>query len=486
MACGEAGVSRMPLAQSFRDPGGVCVVREDSVLRVTTTSGLADLESFLSSDSASKLAAKRHLPASRRLDEIEVQRLRGEEGLRQLFQRIECAGVFEHERIQFASFPHEWPPEMLHAAGMLTLDICQAVLADGFGLKDATPGNILFRGSSPVFIDLLSFERRNPADPIWNAHAQFCRNFILPLMAHKYWGIRPAAIFLSRRDGLEPDEVYEWLGRVRRFLPPFLSHVSLPKWLSGQAKSPSLYRTHTIANAEKALFILDSSFLRLRASMRSLEPGSQQNGSWSEYMNTHSYSAENFKAKEEFVRGAVSDCRPRRLLDVGANTGYFSALAARSGAGVVSIDSDAACVGAIWRQAQASQLDILPLVVDFSRPSPAVGWRNRECPSFLDRATGSFDMVLMLAVLHHLIVTERIPLDEVIQQAAAISTRHLLIEFVGPEDEMFRTIARGRNELHKDLNDAVFEAACRPHFDVVRSAPSGAARRLYLLRKKDA
>jgi SAM-dependent methyltransferase len=474
----------MSFAVSFRDPGGICILRSDKVLRVTTPSGLADLERFLTSDSASKLVAQRRLVSSRRLDETEVQKLRGEKSLDQLLQRTEIGGIFEHDRIEFPSFPHEWSPEMLHAAGMLTLDICQAVLADGFGLKDATPGNVLFRGGAPVFIDLLSFERRDSGNPIWNAHAQFCRNFILPLIAFKYWGVKPAAVFLTRRDGLEPDEVYNWLGAMRRFWPPFLFHVSLPKWLSRRANSPSLYRDHTISDTEKSRFILDSSFSRLRRSMRSLEPGSKQGGAWSGYMNAHSYSSDDFKAKEEFVRGAVSECRPLRLLDVGANTGYFSALAAQCGARVVAIDNDTACAGAIWRQAQASELDILPLVVDFSRPSPAVGWRNRECASFLDRAAGAFDMVLMLAVLHHLIVTERIPLEEVIQQAAAITTDHFLIEFVGPQDEMFRTIARGRDGLHKDLNEAAFEAAFRPQFDLVRSTPSGAARRLYLLRKK--
>jgi hypothetical protein len=30
-------------------------------------------------------------------------------------------------------------------------------LREGFGLKDATPYNVLFRGAQPVFVDLLSF-----------------------------------------------------------------------------------------------------------------------------------------------------------------------------------------------------------------------------------------------------------------------------------------------------------------------------------------
>ena len=115
------------------------------------------------------------------------------------------------------------------------------------------------------------------------------------------------------------------------------------------------------------------------------------------------------RSKERFVQAALEQVRPARVLDVGCNTGHFSALAARAGASVVALDGDAAVAGRVWRRAEAERLDILPLVVNLARPSPATGWRNAECPSFLARAEGHADLVLMLAVLHHLLVTERVP-----------------------------------------------------------------------------
>jgi hypothetical protein len=135
--------------------------------------------------------------------------------------------------------------------------------------------------------------------------------------------------------------------------------------------------------------------------------------------------------------------------------------------------------------AREQKLDILPLVVDFARPSPALGWRNRECASFMDRARGSFDVVLMLAVLHHFLVTERVPLDDVLSLTAELTTSYVLLEFVAPEDPMFRHIARGRDHLHADLNTAVFERACKKHFEIVRSTRVGVGHRwLYWLRKR--
>src|SRR5205085_12268830 len=137
------------------------------------------------------------------------------------------------------------------------------------------------------------------------------------------------------------------------------------------------------------------------------------------------------------------------------------------------------CMGALWRHAGAKRLNILPLVVDLSRPSPALGWRNLECASFLDRAAGGFDCVLMLAVLHHFLVTERIPLDEILRLASELTTSLVIIEFVPPDDEMFRHLTRGRDQLHAGLNQEAFEKACVPYFEIVTSlALPGTKRRL--------
>jgi len=153
----------------------------------------------------------------------------------------------------------------------------------------------------------------------------------------------------------------------------------------------------------------------------------------------------------------------------------------------VAVDLDPVCVGAIWQQAHDQKLSILPLVVDFSRPSPALGWRNRESPAFLDRASGMFDAVLMLALIHHLLVTERIPLEEIFRLAAELTTSLLIIEFVPREDQMFRQLLRGREGLHRGLSQQSFEQACAAHFEVVKSLSlPGTHRRIYGLRRKSA
>jgi SAM-dependent methyltransferase len=393
--------------------------------------------------------------------------------------------ILEHPAVFFPSYPQEWCHGMLHRAASLTLDIADDLLEEGMGLKDATPYNVLYQGPVPVFIDVLSVERRRPEDSVWLAYGQFVRTFVLPLLASQCFGWTPAQVFIVRRDGLEPEDLYPLLGVVQRLLPPFLFHVTLPVWLARRAQTASPPQTGGLsASSEQATFILRRLFAHLR---RTLARANKRRGRsiWSDYMATHSYGADAFQCKEKFVREAIAATMPSRVLDVGSNTGHFSCLAASQGAKVVAIDADPVAVAMTFEAADRAGFEILPLVVNLARPSPPVGWRNGECQSFLDRARGQFDLVLLLAVLHHLLVSERIPLVDVLELVSELTRSWAIVEFVGPEDGMFRRIARGREDLHRNLTQASFESACRRRFDIVRheSLP-GSHRALYLLRRK--
>jgi SAM-dependent methyltransferase len=474
-------------APSFRDPAGCCCFYEGRVLRFVAAESLSEFENFLKTNCAGRFLDRKEFVSTRRLSDADAAALREAPELKSLFSTQSIGAVFEHERIPFSSYPHEWPPEMLWEAGWLTLELARAAHADGFGLKDATPRNVLFRGSEPVFIDALSFERRHPGDPIWKPHAQYVRTFLLPLLANRRWGLPLADIFTTRRDGLEPEEVYRFCGPWERLKPRMLSLVTIPTWLSRRANpdDQKLYQPHLLANTDKASFILESLLTRLERTMGSLKPAAQKKSVWSDYMATHSYDDPAFAAKEKFVSEVLREFKPARVLDAGANTGHFSALAARAGAEVVAVDLDAACVGSIWRRAREQKLNILPLVVNLAQPDPSLGWRNSECPSFLERATGAFDGVLMLALVHHLLVSERIPLEEILRLAYDLTKSLLVIEFVDPKDAMFRRLTRGREHLHAALNEKMFEQACTRYFDIVRSlALPGTERRMYCLKRK--
>ncbi|MFY9556150.1 MAG: class I SAM-dependent methyltransferase, partial [Blastocatellia bacterium] len=389
---------------SFRDPSGRLFRVGGRVIRIVNETGAPDLRAFLASGTSQRFVQAGRLvrtdvlnPAAVADDNDEFTSLLHADG----------SLVLEHERIPFQSFPYEWPPEMLHAAASLTLDLADSLLDEGFGLKDATPYNILFRGPDPVFVDLLSFERRDTGDPTWLPYAQFVRTFLLPLLVNKHFGVSLEQLLMGRRDGIEPEDVYRLTGVLRRLRPPFLSLVSLPTWLNArhQADDLSIYRKKVLDNPEKARFILDSFFKRLRRALKSLAPARDRESAWSDYMGlNNNYTDDQFQAKQEFVHEVMAEFNCQAVLDVGCNTGHFSVIAAKNGARVVAIDKDPVVVGETWRRAGAEGLNILPLVVDLTRPSPPIGWRNRECDGFLSRARGAFDGLFMLAVTHHMLV----------------------------------------------------------------------------------
>jgi 2-polyprenyl-3-methyl-5-hydroxy-6-metoxy-1,4-benzoquinol methylase len=460
---------------------------EDRVLRLVNGDGARELQSFLATRVAQDFTAAGRLVKTKVLDRTtDPAPFQRPEILDLLNPDVEQV-LLEHERVAVRSFPYEWPPEMLHAAGALTLDLAEACLSENYLLKDATPYNVLFAGWRPVFVDLLSFERRDSHDPTWLPFNQFVQTILLPLLVNKYYGLRLDQLLTVNRDGLEPSQVARLAGPLRKLSPLFLSMVSVPSWLN--QKQPldddSIYRPKRLSDPRRAQFILEQQLKRLRRQLAKVEPGGSGSSDWSDYMTPNKFfSAEYLQTKEGCVAGILNDTKPQRVLDVGCNTGYFSALAARHGAAVVAIDQDPAVVGTVWRRAAADDLDILPLVVNLARPTPAFGWRNEECPSFLDRSRGRFDTVLMLAVLHHMLVMEQIPLPAILELAAELTSKNLIIEFVAPEDPMFRHLVRGRSELFTGLTKESFEAAAGRWFEIVRVEQLNPTRSLYLLQKR--
>jgi len=484
----DPGFRPNELVGSFRDPDGCLLSSDGRILRLVRESATPQIKMFLSSTTAREFGSTGRLVRTEVLGPAAVEEQLGNTAFQDAFCRVHPGMVLEHERIPFPTFPYEWPPEMLHEAGGLLLDLVDSLMPEGLGLKDATPDNVLFRGPWPVFVDFLSVEQRSPNDPTWLPYGQFVRTFLLPLLVNKELGVPLGQLFLVRRDGLEPEEAYRLFGHLRRLMPPVLTLVTIPTWLGARHPTDqgSIYRKKSVGSPEKAQFILRSLFRQLRRALSRVAPAEGKESSWSQYMDSDcNYTPAQFQAKQQFVEQALAEFRPRQVLDVGCNTGLFSILAAKAGAKVLAIDSDPVVVGQMWRTARAARLDILPAVVNLARPSPAVGWRNRECPAFLDRARGSFDAVLMLAVVHHMLINDLIPLPEILSLAADLTRDVLLMEFVAPDDPNFQRMTHGRDYLFCDLTLQAFEAAWRPHFECLRSTRlEGMNRWLYLLRKK--
>lgn len=231
------------------------------------------------------------------------------------------------------------------------------------------------------------------------------------------------------------------------------------------------------------MHILESTLKNLRRRTHRAAPD-LKTSDWSEYpAQLNHYTAEQSGNKRQWVREVVENLRPARTLDIGGNTGEYSILVAETGAEVIALERDAASADKIFRIGQARKLPIQTIHADIARPTPAVGWDNNESSALLPRLEGQFDLVLMLAVLHHLLLLEQIPLPAIAALCHRLTRRHLLLEWVPVSDAMFQELMRGREALYGSLHEDNFLAACNGLFTVLRRHTLGNGRLLLLLEK---
>ena len=367
--------------------------------------------------------------------------------------------AWEHPRVFFPSYAHEWSPAMLHRAAELTLDLNERLLAEGFELKDATPTNVLFEGPRPLFVDHLSPSLRQPGQMGWTAYGQFIRTFLIPLCLHRLNGLPLAWLHLARRDGVSPEDASRQLSWVDRLRPSVFGLITLPAFLSRrQGRRPASGLSLWKGGDEAMGRAITARLLKgLRRRLQRWAPAKADATLWSrDHQAGESYTAEGLHAKEAFIQVALATCHPKAVLDLGCNTGRYSRLAARAGARVVAVDGDAACVDRLWQQAQAEGLDIQPLVMDLG-PLARPGLGERRGSPLPQRTEGRFDMVFALALIHHLLVRERVPLERIIAHLARQTTRWAIIEWVPPEDPQFERLAGPNIPLYQGLCASNFE-----------------------------
>jgi SAM-dependent methyltransferase len=456
---------------TFRDPAGQLRLDTDRALRRIRPAAAEETLAFLASPLRTVLEKSGDLIPSHIVSSPEQASIVAEE----LW--------LEHPRIDPISYPWEWTPAQWRAAAELTLRIAREAIGAGWTLKDATPLNILFKGARPILVDVLSFERRDPRSSVWLAYGQFVRTFLLPLVAAKYlsW---PLEATLFWRDGYEPGQIYKALRPWQRLNPDLLDVVTLATILEKPGEKPSTPRkSAATVDSELAAHILQKRIARLGKQIRrTAKP--RRRSDWSEYAQTAThYGHTDWQEKQAFVQSLLQRCGPSRVLDIGANTGTYSLMAVDAGAEVVAIDADAAALEVLWLDAAKRNVQITTLVANIARPTPAAGWKNREQLSLLDRLMGQFDMVLMLAVIHHLILREQLPLGHIADLCASLTRRWLVLEWVPPSDPMYQEWLRGRDDLYGHLSEDDLQLAFSPYFAVADRGELGNGRVLFLLER---
>jgi SAM-dependent methyltransferase len=460
--------SVFPVA-TFRDPAGSLSFEQDQVIRRIDPSARAAVLDLLESRFCVSMQQSGHLIGAEVDDSTSHLCLR-------------------HPKIAIPTYPWEWTPTQWLEAAELTLDLCEQALAQDWILKDATPLNVLFTGTRPIFVDILSFERRDKHSSIWLAYGQYIRTLLLPLLMNRMlsW---PLSLSLFKRDGYEPADCYAALGWGHRLGREAFWPITLPTLLDRRKQADTQAKKRPARTADPGVTeeVLKRTLNDLRKRTRRALPQSTSS-EWSDYSATLThYTEEQSLQKAEWVRRALETSKSSssffRVLDIGANTGDFSALAADLGAQVVALERDMAAADRLHRMARKRSLNIQTIQADIARPTPAVGWENSESIALLPRLEGQFDLVLMLAVIHHLILMEQIPLPAILALCSRLTRRHLVIEWVPVQDPMFQALMRGRESLYGALSEADLLAASATHFRQLDRQALKNGRVLFLFEK---
>ena len=391
------------------------------------------------------------------------------------------AAAVEHEAVEFVTWPYEWPFSMLKDAALLQLRLLDTAVRNGWMLKDATPFNIQWIGARPLFTDVPSFVPWEDSE-YWRGYRQFCSTFLAPLMLTAHLGIPFQPLLRSRLDGIPPEEAAKFFYGLRRFKRGVLSHVWFPAKAEGRMRSRGADAQGSVSKRRQprvTLLALLDNLTRL-VDRLSYGPASSD---WSQYSETHSYEDEDFERKKSFVDRHASARRPRLLWDLGANTGTFSRIAARHSETVIAVDGDQDAVDLLYREVrEEEEPNVVPLVMDLANLSPGQGWAGQERAAFDQR--GSPDMVLCLALVHHMRVSANVPLSLYVEWLGSLDAT-VILEFVGRDDEMFRRLVENKTEDYPDYTPEQFESEAARHFTVGdRLVLKGGNRELFLLEPK--
>ena len=388
--------------------------------------------------------------------------------------------VIHPEEVPFISYPYEWSFSQLKDAALLTLACARAALENGMVLKDASAYNIQFVNGKPLLIDTLSFDLYQEGAP-WDAYRQFCQHFLAPLALASMVDIRLTQLLRVYLDGVPLDLASGLLpGKTRLGFSGLAVHLHLHARTQRQYSDRQAAQAAAVKLSKTALLHilngLEKTILPLTWQPRGTE--------WGAYYSLTNYTDESLQAKGALIGSFAERVKPRSAWDLGANNGLFSRELSRRGIETVASDIDPAAVEQNYLAVKAgNEPHLLPLLIDLTNPSPALGWAHRERSSMLAR--GPVDLVMALALVHHLAISNNVPLP-MVAEFMANAGRWAIVEFVPKSDSQVKRLLSTRKDIFDQYSQEGFEKAFALYFNTERKAPiPGSQRTLYLFKRKD-
>jgi hypothetical protein len=383
--------------------------------------------------------------------------------------------TIQPQHIPFISYPYEWCFNQLKDAALLTLTILKESLHHDMILKDATPFNIQFLDGKSVFIDTSSFEKYVEGKP-WIAYKQFCENFLSPLLLMIYTSASLNKLLIAFPEGIPLSIISKLLPFKSRFNLWVLLHIHLQasfKNVKADIKNDAkkMSKQRLLGLIQNLYSLIDSLSLK------------NENSVWSNYYENDILSDEYLRNKDLIISNVLAKISVKSAVDFGTNTGRYAQLLSSKNIPVVATDFDAKCINNLYCEIKKDQTkNILPLVIDLANPIPAIGFANNERNSFLNRCHP--DLVLALALIHHLAIGKNIPLHKIAEQFSSIGN-YLIIEFIPKSDEKVKLLLQNREDIFSSYTLENFEHTFSKFYSIIEKQNVNSTNRIiYLMQKK--
>ena len=433
---------------SFRDPAGFLFTEDGILYRQINQVGFDDYFKLMESGLYQDLIQAKLLIPHEEITQYQTESL-------------PPYLIIKPQKVQFISYPFEWSFSQLKHAALLTLEIQRRALQHEMSLKDCSAYNIQFHKGKPILVDTLSFEQYREGEP-WAAYRQFCQHFLGPLALVAYSDVRLSQLLRTNIDGIPLDLTSELLPRKTRLNFSLYIHIHL------HARSQKKYSDNEIDRDQSRRQIQKHQLLglvgNLETSIKKLTWKASQTD-WSDYVEFHNYSQAASNHKKELLSVYLTKINSQNVWDLGANTGEYSRLASAQGSNTIAFDVDPGAVELNYLQTvKEGDNNLLPLIMDLTNPSPGLGWANQERQSLSER--GPADAILALALIHHLAISNNLPLEHIAQFLSQLC-RWLIIEFVPKDDPQVKRLLRVRKDIFTDYNQSQFIEMFGKYFEII-------------------
>jgi precorrin-6B methylase 2 len=209
---------------------------------------------------------------------------------------------------------------------------------------------------------------------------------------------------------------------------------------------------------------------------------------WQGYYKNDIESPIYLNQKEEIIKKWLNELKPKTVIDLGANTGRFSFLAAKEVEQVIALESDYNCVDAIENAIDKAALkNMTVLQMDLAETTPSFGALEKEYTSIFKRLSNihlSPSLVMALAIVHHLHITNFLSFAQIAELFAKFNSKYLIVEFVPIQDSKVQVLIKNKQKNFSKYTRENFIAALLEYFKLVEVKKFEDSNRELLLLEK--